>query len=319
MNNWGMNKDTVSKYWTALHWLVVLEQQGSYTAAAARLDVSKAAVSQRIKDLENAVGVPLVRRTTRSVQLTDAGLQLVHNTRDSFDNIAWSFSSIKDLAKQPSGLLRVTVPVALARQQLLPVLPKFLHKYPEIRLELDLSDRIVSLATDGFDLAVRHIASPPETHVAWELANTNSVMVASKSYLEANGYPDHPDSLSTHRCLYYPRPRERLTWTLKLKNSKKDAIPLSVTVPVNGTFAANNSEVLRDMAIAGLGIAVIPDFSAQQALKDGDLLPILTDWTPVGAFSDRIYAIRPYAPNVPQSVQVFVEFLRETFAKGFAH
>lgn len=318
VNNVGMDKDIVSKFWAPLHWLTVLSEHGSYTAAAARLGVSKASVSQRIAELEKSVGVPLVRRTTRSVQLTDAGLQLVHNTRDAFDQIAWSFSSIRDLAKEPMGLLRVTVPVAFARQQLLPRLPEFLQQFPDIRLELDLSDRISSLATDGFDLAIRHVASPPETHVAWELATTQPLLVASKTYLELNGTPNKPEDLAKHRCLYYPRPRERLTWTLQYSNGEGSTRPRSVTVPVHGAFAANNSEVLRDIAIAGLGIAVLPDFSAQAALKSGELIRILPEWNPVSAFSNRIYAIRPYSPNVPQAIQVFVSFLRGAFAGGFS-
>lgn len=311
-----MENNAGGKLWAPLHWLTVLDQQGSYTAAAARLGVSKAAVSQRIAELERAAGVSLVRRTTRSVQLTDAGQQLVHSTRDAFDQIAWSFSGIRDLADQPGGLLRVTVPVAFARQQLLPHLPEFLQAYPHIRLELDLSDRLRSLATDGFDVAVRHVAQPPETHVAWELARTRSVLVASSGYLARNKPPRRPQDLTDHRCLYYPRPKGRLTWTLQ-RVAASGAMADSVTVPVKGAFAANNSEVLRDVAIAGLGIAVIPDFSAQAAIKSGELIHVLPGWMPVGTFSDRIYAIRPYSPHVPQAVQALVGFLRRVFQGGF--
>lgn len=315
-----MNKKIGSGLWAPLHWLTVLEQQGSFTAAAARLGVSKAAVSQRISDLERVAGVPLVRRTTRSVQFTDAGRQLVHNTRDAFDQIAWSFSGIRDLAQEPGGLLRVTVPVAFARQQLLPRLPEFLNAYPDIRLELDLSDSLRSLTSDGFDLAVRHVAEPPETHVAWTLSATRSFLVASPDYLKRAGTPSTPDDLSMHRCLYYPRPKGRLTWTLESSvnaNADVQGVRQRITVPVQGAFAANNSEILRDVAIAGLGIAVIPDFSGQAALKSGELVHVLPDWEPVSAFSGRIYAIRPYSPHVPQAVQVFVEFLRHSFKDGF--
>ena len=312
-----MDKNIVSSLWAPLHWLTVLEQQGSFTAAAARLGVSKAAVSQRISDLERVAGVPLVRRTTRSVQLTDAGRQLVHNTRDAFDQIAWSFSGIRELAQEPGGLLRVTVPVAFARQQLLQRLPEFLRSYPDIRLELDLSDRLRSLTSDGFDLAVRHVAEPPETHVAWTLSATTPLLVASPEYLRSAGTPLKPEDLSTHRCLYYPRPKGRLTWTFEATTDTQGS-PQRITVPVQGAFAANNSEILRDVAIAGLGIAVIPDFSAQAALKSGELVHALPGWKPVSAFSERIYAIRPYSPHVPQAVQVFVEFLRRSFKDGFA-
>lgn len=311
-----MSNDISNKSWAALHWLVVLNEQGSYTAASERLGVSKAAVSQRISELEREIGVPLVRRTTRSVHLSEAGLQLVHNTRDAFDQIAHSFISVKDLAKEPGGLLRVTAPVALSRQQLIPRLPQFLEQYPSIRVELDLSDRISSLVTDGFDMAIRHIARPPETHVAWELAETKPLLVASPSYIEKYGSPKTAQDLSNHRCLYYPRLRERLTWTLQQIDAK-DSLHNSVTVPVHGSFGANNSEVLRDIAIAGMGIALIPDFSAQHAINNGELVHVLPNYVPASSFSDKIYAIRPYSPTVPQSVKLFVEFLRQAFASGF--
>lgn len=311
-----MDKHAVGNLWAPLYWLTVLDQQGSFTAAATRLGVSKAAVSQRIADLEQVAGVPLVRRTTRSVQLTDAGRQLVHNTRDAFDQIAWSFSSVRDLAQEPTGLLCVTVPVALARQQLLPRLPEFLTAYPDIRMELDLSDRLRSLSSDGFDLAIRHVAEPPETHVAWTLCNTTPMLVASPDYLKRSGVPKRPEDLSDHRCLYYPRPRGRLTWTLESMNNGTEPSQ-RVTVPLQGAFAANNSEALRDVAIAGLGIAVIPDFSSQSALKSRQLVQVLPEWRPVSSFADSIYAIRPYSPHVPQAVTVFVSFLRRIFKNGF--
>lgn len=314
-----MDKHVVGSLWAPLHWLTILEQQGSFTAAAARLGVSKAAVSQRIADLERVAGVPLVRRTTRSVQLTDAGRQLVYNTREAFDQIAGSFASIRDLAQEPGGLLRVTVPVAFARQQLLPHLPEFIAQYPDIRLELELSDGLRSLASDGFDLAVRHVAEPPETHVAWTLTRTVPLLVASPGYLDNAGIPKTPEDLAEHRCLYYPRPKGRLTWTFESEPLRAGGTAQRITVPVPGAFAANNSEVLREVAIAGLGVAVAPDFSVQSALRTGQLVQVLPDWRPVGIFGDRIYAIRPYSPHVPQAVQVFVAFLRRIFEHGFPY
>src|SRR5881392_62126 len=152
-----------------LHLLTVLAETRSYTQAARRLGISKASVSSRIAELERAAGVPLVRRTTRSVGLTQAGQQLTDETRAAFERITQSFAGIRDLAGTPRGLVRVTAPVALGRQHVAPTLPAFLQRYPEIRLELDLSDRFVNLAQEGFDLAIRHTHSPPDTHVAWEL------------------------------------------------------------------------------------------------------------------------------------------------------
>lgn len=302
--------------WNHLHWLVVLSQQGSFTAAAARLGVSKAAMSQRIAELERAAGVALVRRTTRSVRLTEAGERLVDHTRGAFEHIAHGFASVKDLAVEPRGLLRVTAPVAFTRQQLMPRLPRFVRAYPEIRLELDLSDRMRSLALEGFDLAVRHVSAPPETHVAWALAPTRALLVASRDYLAAHGAPATPQALVAHNCLHYPRSQGQPAWHfVRRKRGEKEGE--RIVVPVAGGFAANNSEMLRDAALAGLGIALVPDFSAQSGLASGQLQQVLADWKSVDAFGEQLFAIRPYASHVPRAVAVFVEFLRESFAEGF--
>lgn len=311
-----MDAKNIELLWTHLHWLIVLAQQGSYTAAAARLGVSKAAMSQRIAELERAAGVPLVRRTTRSVRLTDAGQRLVDDTRAPFEQIAHSFAGVRDLAGVPRGLLRVTAPVAFARQQLVPRVADFLRANPEVRLALDLSDRLSALAVEGFDLAIRHAASVPDTHVAWQLCATRSVLVASRAYLRRRPAPQTPQDLSQHDCLHYPRAQDMPAWTLESSNGRR-AVE-RVTIPVAGPFAANNSEALRDAALAGLGIALVPDFSAQAALQTGKLVQVLPQWTPVGAFAEQLYAVRPYASHVPRAVTVFVAWLREVLKDGFA-
>ncbi len=309
-----MEEQKVEQLWGHLHWLVVLAQQGSFTAAAERLGVSKAAMSQRVAELERVAGVALVRRTTRSVRLTEAGQRLVDDTRASFEQIAESFSQVRDLAGTPRGLLRLTAPVAFARQQLVPLLAEFLRQYPEVRIELDLSDRFSSLATEGFDLAIRHTASPPDTHVAWTLCGTRSLLVATPAYLRRNGVPQLPQDLAQHNCLHYPRSQDRPAWTLEKRDP---AASERVTVQVSGSLAANNSEALRDAALAGLGIALLPDFSAQASLKAGKLVEVLPDWRPVGSFAGQLYAIRPYSAHVPRAVSALVTFLRERLAQGF--
>src|SRR5688572_25589206 len=168
-NNAGMEQRKIETLWAHVHALGVLGGAGSFTAAAQRLGISKAAMSQRVAELERAAGVALVRRTTRSVRLTEAGQQLVDDTRAAFADIDRSFAGVRDLAGAPRGVLRVTAPVALGRQEVVPRVPAFLRQHPDVRIELDLSDRFVSLAQEGFDLAIRHVAAVPDTHVAWTL------------------------------------------------------------------------------------------------------------------------------------------------------
>ncbi|MFG1173318.1 LysR family transcriptional regulator [Erwiniaceae bacterium CAU 1747] len=297
--------------WTHLHWLTVLAEQGSFTAAAERLEVSKAAMSQKIKELEQLAGVPLVTRTTRSVRLTSAGEKLVDDLRAPFAQIEQSFFSVRDSTGPLRGLVRVTAPVAFARQQLVPHITGFLRQHPQVRVQLEVSDRLISLASEGFDLAIRHSNTLPETHVALPLCATRALVVASPDYLARYGTPDTPASLSGHQCLYYPRGVEPPLWRFQ---------PLSggerVAVNVSGQFATNNSESIRDAALQGLGIALLPDFSAQAALNEGRLVQLLPQWQTEGAFADMLYVVRPWSAQVPRAVSGFIHWLRAAFSAG---
>lgn len=295
--------------WTHLHWLTVLAEQGSFTAAADRLEVSKAAMSQKIKELEQLAGVPLVTRTTRSVRLTSAGEKLVDDLRAPFAQIEQSFFSVRDSAGPLRGLVRVTAPVAFARQQLVPHITAFLREHPQVRVQLEVSDRLVSLASEGFDLAIRHSNTLPETHVALPLCSTHALVVASPDYLARYGTPETPASLSEHQCLYYPRGVEPPRWTFQpLAGGER------LAVNVSGPFATNNSESIRDAALEGLGIALLPDFSAQTALKEGRLIQLLPQWQTVGAFADMLYVVRPWSAQVPRAVSGFIHWLRAAFS-----
>ena len=311
-----MDTQKVEALWTHLHWLNVLAEQGSYTAAALRLGVSKAAMSQRIAELERVTGVALVQRTTRSVHFTEAGKRLVEETRAGFERIAASFAGVRDMADVARGTVRVTAPVAFTRLQLVPRLAAFARAHPDVRVQLEVSDRLTSIANEGFDLAIRHSAQVPETHVAWKLCETRSVVVATRAYLKLRGTPRTPADLAQHDCLYYPRPLGEGVWAFE-KAGRRGAEPPRVNVTVTGPVSANNSEVLRDAALDHLGVALLPDFTAQAALREGKLVVLLPEWRPLGAFASQLYVVRPYTPHVPRAVTRFVDFLRESFAEGF--
>lgn len=299
--------------WGQLHALTVVAQLGSFTKAAQRLSLSKAAISQRIADLERAMGAQLVARTTRSVRLTEAGQRLVEDTEASFAQITRSLAELRDAAGQPRGLLRITAPVALGRQHVAPQLDAFLRRYPEIRIELDLSDRLVPLAQEGFDLAIRHTSAPPDTHVAVKLCDSRALLLASSAYLKKHGTPLHPAELAAHACLPYLRPGPAV-WLFEQRSS---AGPERLKVPVQGPLRAANSEVLREAALAGLGIALLPDFSAAPAVRAGRLKELLPDWRPVGFFGDAIYALHPWSSSTPRPVRLFIEHLKQGLGAGF--
>jgi DNA-binding transcriptional LysR family regulator len=306
--------DSTHPLWSHLHLLTVIAQTGSFTQAAQRLSLSKAAVSQRVAELERAVGVTLVQRTTRSVRLTDAGQRLVDNTTESFAHIARSLGSARDLADQPRGVVRMTAPVALGRQQIAPTLATFFKHYPDIRVELALSDEVVNLAQEGFDLAVRHSSAAPDNHVAWKLCGSRTLLLATAGYLRRRGTPAQPIDLVNHDCVAYLRSGPAL-WMFERAVAKE---PERISVAVQGPLRANNSELLRDAALAGLGIAQLPDFSAAAALHSGRLREVLPQWKPVGFFGDAIFAIRPWSPTTPRAVQLLVAHLRGALADGFA-
>ncbi|MBN9474952.1 MAG: LysR family transcriptional regulator [Bordetella sp. SCN 67-23] len=306
-----MAADIIGPWVADIHLLTVLAETRSFTQAARRLGLSKASVSMRIGALERAAGVPLVQRTTRSVVLTEAGRELVADAAPAFERIDAGFTAVKDLSGTPRGTVRVTAPVALGRQHVSPRLAAFFRNYPEVRIHLDLTDRFVNLAQEGYDLAIRHTAAAPESYVAWPLCETRSLLVASPAYLRRRGTPRHPRDLADHDCVLYLGPGAD-TWTFVPAD---DAQAETLSVPVQGPLKANNSEVLRDAVLDGLGIGLLPDFSAAPAMRR--LRPVLPDWRVQGFFGNQLYALRPWAPRVPRAVQCFVEYLRDSMAQGF--
>lgn len=299
--------------WVQLQALVAVARLGSFTQAAQRLGLSKAAVSQRIAELERHLGQQLVQRSTRSVRLSEAGRRLVEQAEPGLQLLSRSLSEAREAAGTPRGLLRVTAPVALGRQHIAPALPSFFASYPEIRIELDLSDRLAALAQEGFDLAIRHTSRPPDTHVAFKLCASQALLVGSPAYLARAGRPQHPAELAAHACLPYLRSGPAQWFFARGKGEATER----VRVPVQGLLRAGNSEVLREAALAGLGLALLPDFSARDALRQGLLEPVLTAWRPVDFFGDAIYAIHPWSGHTPQPVRLLVEHLRQRLHEGF--
>jgi DNA-binding transcriptional LysR family regulator len=323
-----MSTDQLAPLVADLHLLTVLAATQSFTETARRLGLSKASVSSRLSELERTAGLTLVRRTTRSVGLTEAGQQLVDALQPAFSRILDGYSSVRDLVGAPRGLVRVTAPVALGRQHLGPCVATFLQQFPEISIEMDLTDRFVNLPAEGFDLAIRHTSTPPETHRAWVLCSSRSVLLASADYVARRGMPTHPSALAGHDCLLYLSQTGKLgqthrshgaTWLFEKKAAthklKSSSSAERVSVSIKGPLKANNSEVLRDALLAGLGIGLLPDFS----VPVGDaLVEVLPDWRVQGFFGERIYALRAWSPQVPKSVQCFVAHLQANFAEGFA-
>ncbi|MEO8839396.1 MAG: substrate binding domain-containing protein, partial [Herbaspirillum sp.] len=187
---------------------------------------------------------------------------------------------------------------------------------------LELTDRFVSLSNEGFDIAIRHTDTLPETHVAWSLCETHSRLFASPTYLAQHGIPSHPSELTTHNCLLYLRDNQAGHWTFVRNEKQKPFVENvdRVDVRVVGTLKVNNSEVLREALLADLGIGLLPNFSTLSNYGKSmatPLVAVLPDWQVKGFFGGHIYALRPWSAHVPRTVQLFLEHLRQSFTQRF--
>ena len=276
----------------------------SITRAAARLGLSKAAVSVRLKALERELALQLVNRSTRSLTLTDAGERLLDGMDRMLADAEETLAGLRDLAVEPKGRLRVTASIGVGVSFAAPLIPGFLDRYPDIELDLSTSQDIADLAAQGFDLALRFANIVRGTDMAWPVGRVEWRLVASPGYLASRGRPQAPADLSSHRCLIYGwQALHEPAWSFA-----RDG--LRVPAPVKGALKANNGEILLQAALAGGGIAMLSGFSCDRHIASGALVELLADWTIEGSDAETIYAVRPWSPRVPRTVKAFVDYLQ---------
>jgi DNA-binding transcriptional LysR family regulator len=285
----------------------VVEEEG-FTAAARALGISKAAVSKQVAGLEDRLGVRLLNRSTRRLGLTEAGRDYYERARRILAEVEEAEQSAQSRQANPRGRLRVNAPVTFGIAHLAPVVPQFMRRYPQVEVELVLNDRFVDLIEEGFDLAIRVADLPSSSLIARRLCETRQVTAASPSYLKARGVPRHPRDLAGHDCLLYSYLASGEEW----RYADGDEV---FGVRVNGPLRANNGDVLRHAAAAGLGVVYAPEFVLAQALAAGDLTPVLEEWR---APASGVHAV--YSPGRPlgAKLRVFVDFLAETLGKARA-
>ena len=195
--------------------------------------------------------------------------------------------------------------MALGRQVIAPLIPAFLKRYPDVQIQLDLSDRLAALATEGFDLAIRHVAEVPDTHVASLIGEIRSVLVATPRYLAEHGMPAVPADLERHDCIHYLRRSARLPGRSGVRGGRARAGP--------GQLRGQQQRGIARGRIVPSASRCCP-ISARVRLRDGTLVEVLGDWRVEGDFADRLYAVRPYTPHVPRVVSLFVEHVREALS-----
>lgn len=280
---------------------------GSITAAADRLGIAKSAVSRRLKDLEARLGAQLIQRTTRTMQLTDAGRGLYQRASQLLDDLEAAEAATSNAHCELVGRLRLSVPTTFGHRHLTPALRDFCLQHPGIELDLVFSDRRADLIEEGFDLAIRIGELDDSTLIARRLAQTTLVVCASPAYLERHGAPTTPDDLLDHQCLVYTLRNEPNRWPYRERGSVEWR-----SVTVRQFLRANSGDFLADAARAGRGIVLSPDFIIHQDLAEGGLVPLLDEeyeWSTVG-----VWAIYPPTRFVTRRVRTFIDFLASRFA-----
>lgn len=278
----------------------VVETHG-ISAAARRLHLTPSTVSKHVSLLEERLGARLINRTTRRLSVTDVGSRLYERALKILQELEAAEAEIFEFDKTPRGTLRVTAPPIMAARHLAPHLPKFLRRYPEISLELNVSAKLVDLVNEGTDLAIR-VASDVNRHMqAVRLAPIRRVLCVSPDYIERYGAPESPDELTHHNCLLRQASELVNKWTLKSERGVH-------AIRVDGKFTADNAEVLRDAVVGGVGVALMPTFVCWQDLLAGRLLEILPGSTVIDTW---LYAVVPHRGPIPSKTRSFIEFAKE--------
>jgi DNA-binding transcriptional LysR family regulator len=274
-------------------------ESGSFTAAADHLGVSKQLVSRRLMQLEARLGVRLLNRSTRRLDVTPLGHTYHEAALRLLKEVEQVEQGIVGAHGQPRGTVRLSAPLSFAVEHLSSLFPLFMQHYPEVSVEVDLSDRSVDLIAEGFDLALRIGDLEDSSLIARRIAEVERVWVCSPGYLAGRGAPATPAALAGHACLPYGHGRVS-QWRFEQEGKVQ-------VVQVSGRLRANNGEVLRDAAIAGLGITYLPLFIVRNALENGALVRVLDAYRPAPLALSALY---PQHRQGSRAVQVLIEFLK---------
>ncbi|MCH4579983.1 LysR family transcriptional regulator [Achromobacter xylosoxidans] len=271
----------------------------SFRRAAQALGMPSSTLSRRILALERAIGLRLLHRSTRQIELTEAGQIYFERSQRIVEEARLAHEQLGEIVSQPQGVLRVSLPVDFAIMFLARCLPEFGRRYPSIQFEFDLTPRRVDLVAEPFDVAIR-MGQLPDSHlIGRKIAEVPRLLYASQDYLDVHGEPKVPDDLSQHQCLLFPN---ELSWTLR-----QDAVVREV--PVDGRFRLNNVGMMQRLAMEGLGIAMLAKEGALMAMAEDShsLQPVLPEWRPIPIAVHAITETR----LLPAKTQRFIEYLKE--------
>lgn len=284
---------------------VKVVELSSFSKAAVSLGMTKSAVSKQVQALEDSLKVRLLNRTTRTVRLTDEGEHLYQQARQIVDAANEAQRQVKNLNEQPSGSLKINAPHSFGILHLAPALADFAKLYPEIQLEVDFSDKFINILEEGVDVTIRIASLTDSSLIARKIGRTQIVFVAAPEYIKKFGEPKHPDELINHRFLeysYIDRPKE-IRW-----KSKTGEMGMTT---MNTALRANNAFMLLEALRRGVGMGIFPTFIIGDAIKRGEVVQVLHDYTIDPERS--IYALFPHNRHMSAKVRLFIDFISERF------
>ncbi|WP_312839561.1 LysR family transcriptional regulator [Pantoea piersonii] len=281
-------------------------EEGSFAAAARVMGVSVPTVSRAVARLEERLGGRLFNRTSRQVALTEFGQSMAAKVSEIYRQAEEVESEAHELAVQPRGLVRLAVPMAFGLRWVAPLLPELIHQFPELSVDLHLSDASVDVIAEGFDAALRIAALPDSSLVARRLCAVTQFLVAAPSYIARHGAPEHPRALTSRPCFSYAyRARSQVWRFTHTSGVHEDIVP-------NGPLRVTNSDALLPPLLEGLGIAELPEFIAAEYLRDGRLVRLLDEWSMT---QGGLYFVTPTARSRPLKVRVLSDFFAQRLSE----
>jgi LysR family transcriptional regulator for bpeEF and oprC len=290
----------------AMEVFVQVVDAGSFTRAADALQLPKATVSTLVQGLETALSCKLLHRTTRSVTVTTDGAAYYERCVRILSDVRDAEESLSRTRLSPSGRLRVDAPTGLSSEILVPALPGFFERYPDIMLELGSTDRPVDLVEEGVDCAVRGGELWDTNLIARRVGVINFVTAASPAYLARHGTPAHPRDLEQHRCVNYFSAKTGKTYDWDFRRGSE-----KIVLPMRGVISLNDSNAYVQAGVAGLGVIQMSDYLLMKQVENGHMVQVLPDWTcePV-----PVHIVYPQNRHLSAKVRVFVEWVSELFA-----
>lgn len=281
---------------------VKVVDSGSFTDAAEQLELSRSVISKYVSRLEQRLGVRLLHRTTRRLSLTEAGQLFYQHSKAGLAQLDQAMELVSGLSEQPTGTIRLNVPMSFGVLHIAPLLAEFMGRYPQVQVDMHLDDRIVDMVDAGYDLSIRVASLADSSLVARKLAEVKHAVVAAPGYLRQEGEPQLPEELINHNVLLYRYQESASEWTFDQADGRR------VSVSVSGTLRINNSLAIREAVLAGSGIARMPLFVVQDDIQAGRLVALFEDseLLELGA-----WAVYPDRESLPAKVRVLVDYLAE--------